>query len=157
VENTVFKPVSEPVRMGIDVGSTTVKVVVLKADDSVVFSQYERHRADIRSTIISVVGNALDSIEQNFPQAQAQTVSVKVTGSGGLAVAHWLSIPFIQEVVASTTAVKKRIPQRSAKMRKKSIPFILLKSMEKSMTTAKEKPHCSKTFKRSLNEEISPE
>jgi len=97
--------------MGIDVGSTTVKVVVLKADDSVVFSQYERHRADIRSTIISVVGNALDSIEQNFPQAQAQTVSVKVTGSGGLAVAHWLSIPFIQEVVASTTAVKKRIPQ----------------------------------------------
>ena len=111
MENTVFKPVSEPVRMGIDVGSTTVKVVVLKADDSVVFSQYERHRADIRSTIISVVGNALDSIEQNFPQAQAQTVSVKVTGSGGLAVAHWLSIPFIQEVVASTTAVKKRIPQ----------------------------------------------
>ena len=111
VDKVIFKPAAMPVRMGIDVGSTTVKVVVLDAEESVVFSEYERHRADIRSTIISVVGHALDCIEKRFSSASDQRISVKVTGSGGLAVSHWLSIPFIQEVVASTTAVKKRIPQ----------------------------------------------
>ena len=111
VDKVIFKPAAMPVRMGIDVGSTTVKVVVLDAEESVVFSEYERHRADIRSTIISVVGNALDCIEKRFSAAAEQRISVKVTGSGGLAVSHWLSIPFIQEVVASTTAVKKRIPE----------------------------------------------
>ncbi|MGI5172902.1 2-hydroxyacyl-CoA dehydratase [Treponema sp. OMZ 840] len=96
--------------MGIDVGSTTVKVVVLDAESQLIFSKYERHRADIRSTIISVVGNALDCIEKRFSAGSDQRISVRVTGSGGLAVSHWLDIPFIQEVVASTTAVKKRIP-----------------------------------------------
>ena len=100
-----------PVRMGIDVGSTTVKVVVLADDDSVIYSEYERHRADIRSTIIAVVTRALDAIAQKCEYGEKQTVSVKVTGSGGLAVSQWLTIPFIQEVVASTTAVQKIIPK----------------------------------------------
>ena len=100
-----------PVRMGIDVGSTTVKVVVLADDDSVIYSEYERHRADIRSTIIAVVTRALDAVEQKCEYGEKQTVSVKVTGSGGLAVSQWLTIPFIQEVVASTTAVQKIIPK----------------------------------------------
>ena len=50
-----FLRADTPVRMGIDVGSTTVKVVVLDEDDSIIYSEYERHRADIRSTIIFVV------------------------------------------------------------------------------------------------------
>ena len=83
----------------------------MDADSEIVFSQYERHRADIRSTIITVVGNALDSIEKKYPAKETQRLSIRVTGSGGLAVSHWLSVPFIQEVVASTTAVKKRIPE----------------------------------------------
>ncbi|EPF32046.1 hypothetical protein HMPREF9194_00034 [Treponema maltophilum ATCC 51939] len=111
MEQLLFKPASEPVRLGIDIGSTTVKVVALDADSEIVFSQYERHRADIRSTIITVVGNALDSIEKKYPAKETQRLSIRVTGSGGLAVSHWLSVPFIQEVVASTTAVKKRIPE----------------------------------------------
>ncbi|MEE0879439.1 MAG: acyl-CoA dehydratase activase, partial [Treponemataceae bacterium] len=97
--------------MGIDVGSTTVKVVVLDENDEFIYSEYERHRADIRSTIIAVVGRALDKIQEKCSEGENQTISVKVTGSGGLAVSHWLSIPFIQEVVASTTAVQKIIPQ----------------------------------------------
>ncbi len=97
-------------RMGIDVGSTTVKVVVLDRSDTFVFSKYERHRADIRSTIIAVVEKALDAVEVAFPGEETR-LSVKVTGSGGLAVSHWLSVPFIQEVVASTAAVKKLIPR----------------------------------------------
>ncbi|MBQ0167142.1 MAG: 2-hydroxyacyl-CoA dehydratase [Treponema sp.] len=102
---------SLPVRMGIDVGSTTVKVVVLNAEDERIYSEYERHRADIRSTIIAVVGRALDAVIKTCPAGEKQPVSVKVTGSGGLSVSQWLSIPFIQEVVAGTTAVKKLIPK----------------------------------------------
>ena len=111
LKGSTFAPTSTPVRMGIDVGSTTVKVVVLDENDEFIYSEYERHRADIRSTIIAVVGRALDTIQEKCADGENQTISVKVTGSGGLAVSHWLSIPFIQEVVASTTAVQKIIPQ----------------------------------------------
>ena len=111
LKDSSFAPASTPVRMGIDVGSTTVKVVVLDENDEFIYSEYERHRADIRSTIIAVVGRALDTIQEKCAEGEKQTISVKVTGSGGLAVSHWLSIPFIQEVVASTTAVQKIIPQ----------------------------------------------
>ena len=106
-----FENAKIPVRMGIDVGSTTVKVVALDENDKPIYSEYERHRADIRSTIIAVVGRAMDAIQEKCKDKESQAVSVKVTGSGGLAVSHWLSVPFIQEVVASTTAVQKIIPQ----------------------------------------------
>ena len=75
------------------------------------YGAYERHRADIRNTIITVVNKAFDSLEEVLPAKENQTVSVKVTGSGGLSVSQWLNIPFIQEVVAATTAVRKIIPQ----------------------------------------------
>ena len=52
-----------------------------------------------------------EALQEKCSEGEKQTISVKVTGSGGLAVSHWLSIPFIQEVVASTTAVQKIIPQ----------------------------------------------
>lgn len=100
-----------PVRVGIDVGSTTVKIAILNDEDKLIYSDYQRHRADIRSTIISVVTKALNEVEKLFPAGKNQTLSVKVTGSGGLSVSQWLNIPFIQEVIAATTAVKKIIPQ----------------------------------------------
>ena len=100
-----------PLRIGIDVGSTTVKVVVLDDDDSLLYGDYQRHRADIRSTIIKVVNEALDFLEKKVEGGSKRTVTVKVTGSGGLSVSQWLNIPFIQEVIAATTAVKKIIPQ----------------------------------------------
>lgn len=104
-------PAVRPIRMGIDVGSTTVKVVALGENDELLYGAYERHRADIRNTIITVVNKAFDSLEEVLPAKENQTVSVKVTGSGGLSVSLWLNIPFIQEVVAATTAVRKIIPQ----------------------------------------------
>ena len=100
-----------PIRVGIDVGSTTVKIAVIDDDDKIIYSDYQRHRADIRSTIISVVTQAFDELEKTLPAGKNQTLSVKVTGSGGLSVSQWLNIPFIQEVIAATTAVKKLIPQ----------------------------------------------
>lgn len=100
-----------PTRIGIDVGSTTVKIAVLDDNDKLIYGDYQRHRADIRSTIISVVSNAFDKIAKMLPLGEETPLSVKVTGSGGLSVSQWLNIPFIQEVVAATTAVKKIIPE----------------------------------------------
>jgi len=100
-----------PIRIGIDVGSTTVKVAVIDDDDKLIYGDYQRHRADIRSTIISVVNKALDFLEKELPDGENHTITAKVTGSGGLSVSQWLNIPFIQEVIAATTSVKKIIPQ----------------------------------------------
>ena len=100
-----------PIRIGIDVGSTTVKIAVLDDSDKLIYGDYQRHRADIRSTIISVVTNAFEKLVSEQGYSEEQPVSVKVTGSGGLSVSQWLNIPFIQEVVAATTAVKRLIPQ----------------------------------------------
>ncbi|WP_191014760.1 2-hydroxyacyl-CoA dehydratase [Treponema zioleckii] len=106
-----FKPAVMPIRIGIDVGSTTVKVVCLDENDKMIYGDYQRHRADIRNTIITVVTKALEEVEKTCSLGADHPVSVKVTGSGGLSVSQWLNIPFIQEVVAATTAVKKIIPQ----------------------------------------------
>ncbi|MDY2840527.1 MAG: acyl-CoA dehydratase activase-related protein [Treponema sp.] len=100
-----------PIRIGIDVGSTTVKVAVLDDDDNLIYGDYQRHRADIRSTIIKVVNEALDYLVKEVEDGDSHTITVKVTGSGGLSVSQWLNIPFIQEVIAATTSVKKLIPQ----------------------------------------------
>ncbi len=100
-----------PIRLGIDVGSTTVKVAVLDDDDKLIYGDYQRHRADIRSTIITVVNKALDFLVANVEGGESRTITAKVTGSGGLSVSQWLNIPFIQEVIAATTSVKKLIPQ----------------------------------------------
>ncbi|MBP5283989.1 MAG: 2-hydroxyglutaryl-CoA dehydratase, partial [Treponema sp.] len=106
-----FTPAVTPVRIGIDVGSTTVKVVCLDENDKMLYGDYQRHRADIRNTIITVVSKALEEIQPKLKYGEKHTVSVKVTGSGGLSVSQWLNVPFIQEVVAATTAVRKLIPQ----------------------------------------------
>ncbi len=119
MENTInladskntFTQAARPLRVGIDVGSTTVKIVVLADDDKILYGDYQRHRADIRATIIKVVSEAFDKITKELPLGDKQPISVKVTGSGGLSVSQWLGIPFVQEVVAATTAVKKLIPK----------------------------------------------
>ena len=67
-----------PLRIGIDVGSTTVKIAVLDDNDNLMYGDYQRHRADIRSTIITVVKNAFDNIEQNFSINENHPISVKV-------------------------------------------------------------------------------
>lgn len=100
-----------PIRIGIDVGSTTVKVAIFDNDDNLIYGDYQRHRADIRSTIITVVTNALNFLETKVSDGENHKVTVKVTGSGGMSVSHLLQIPFIQEVIAATTAVKKLIPK----------------------------------------------
>jgi predicted CoA-substrate-specific enzyme activase len=94
----------EVLHVGVDVGSTTVKIAVLNGKREVLYSCYRRHHADIRATIAEVLGEAADEFNDH-------RVTVTITGSGGLLLAHWLNIEFIQEVIASKTAVEAFIPQ----------------------------------------------
>ena len=95
---------SPALRLGIDVGSTTVKVAVLDASDNVVFSLYRRHHADVRATVLEV----LKETAEKFPGIEA---TVSITGSGGLLLSEWLNLEFVQEVIASKTAVEHFIPE----------------------------------------------
>lgn len=90
--------------MGLDVGSTTVKLVILDKNYKVLYSRYERHFADIRKTIQYLVNDAYSDFKD-------YDLKIITTGSGGLAVSKWLNISFIQEVIASTNAIEKFCPQ----------------------------------------------
>ncbi|BDR65246.1 2-hydroxyacyl-CoA dehydratase [Clostridium tetani] len=86
--------------LGLDIGSTTAKIVVLDQDKNIIYSMYERHFSDIKNTVIKILKN----VNTKFTIEDA---TIMVTGSGGLAVSEWLNIPFIQEVIASTKAIEK--------------------------------------------------
>ena len=90
--------------LGIDVGSTTVKLAVLDSDDNICWAVYRRHHADVRATILEVLREAAEQ----FPE---RPMTIAITGSGGLLLAQWLDVSFIQEVIASKTAVETFIPR----------------------------------------------
>lgn len=89
--------------IGIDVGSTTVKCAVLNEYNDVLWSVYQRHLSDVRSTVKEV----LEKASQEFP---SQKMNVAITGSGGLLLAEALGVSFIQEVIANKVAVETFIP-----------------------------------------------
>ncbi|MEE8715893.1 MAG: acyl-CoA dehydratase activase-related protein [Coriobacteriales bacterium] len=90
--------------LGIDVGSTTVKLAVLDEDYRIVYASYQRHHTDVRATAKALFRAA----EKVFGDAR---LSVAITGSGGLLLSQWLGMEFVQEVIASKAAVKRYIPQ----------------------------------------------
>ena len=90
-------------KLGIDVGSTTVKIVVLNEEDKIIFSDYKRHYADIQSVLSKMMAFAIDTLGDI-------SVSAAITGSGGLALGKYLAVPFVQEVAASTKAIKRYAP-----------------------------------------------
>ena len=89
---------SQQLKLGIDIGSTTLKVVLLDGYRTV-FSRYRRHHADIAGELERVFAELTDA----HPTAQVQ---VSVTGSGGVSVARWLGLPFVQEVIAETETIR---------------------------------------------------
>lgn len=91
--------------IGLDVGSTTVKLVVLKSPNgSIVYSKYKRHFSDIKSTIIGLIRDA-------YKQIGNEPITINVTGSGGLSVSSWLNIVFIQEVIACVKTIEELVPE----------------------------------------------
>ncbi len=91
-------------KVGIDVGSTTVKLVVLDNRNRIIYSKYKRHFSDIRISIVRLVENAY-KILGNIK------CSIVVTGSGGLSVSKWLNLNFVQEVIACSRTVEEFIPE----------------------------------------------
>ncbi len=90
-------------RVGIDIGSTTIKIVVLDEHSKIVFQQYARHFSDITAALQSMVGKAQRVLKQKL-------MSVMVTGSAGIGISQSLGLPFVQEVIAASTAIKNIIP-----------------------------------------------
>lgn len=90
-------------KIGIDVGSTTVKVVALDEQGSVCFSRYKRHHARAREVVADMLGELLQ--EQGDVE-----VCACITGSVGMGMSERHSIPFIQEVVAATKAIQQDYP-----------------------------------------------
>lgn len=91
-------------RLGIDIGSTTVKIAILDEQDHLLFADYERHYANIQETLASLLRKA---------EAQLGTLQVApvITGSGGLALAKNMEVPFVQEVIAVSSSISHYIPQ----------------------------------------------
>ena len=91
-------------KLGIDIGSTTVKIAILDEQNTLVFSDYERHFANIRETLTDLLHKAYEKL------GQIQLCPM-ITGSGGLTLAKHLDVPFVQEVIAVSTALQDAAPQ----------------------------------------------
>ncbi len=89
---------------GIDIGSTTVKLVILNENNEIIFGKYTRHQADTQSALARLLREAEDELG-------VCQLKVKITGSGSINLAQALNIEFIQEVVAVATALEKTAPQ----------------------------------------------
>ena len=90
--------------LGIDIGSTTVKIAVLNEQNELLFSDYERHFANIQETLSDLLGRAVYKLG-------SIRVCPVITGSGGLTLAKHLGVPFVQEVIAVSTALQDYAPQ----------------------------------------------
>ena len=91
-------------RAGIDIGSTTVKLVILNDADEILYGEYRRHQAHTQEALSSLLEKARDTVG-------ACALQVCITGSGAINLGKALNISFVQEVVAVATALKKCAPQ----------------------------------------------
>ena len=96
--------ISTDYTLGIDIGSTTVKIAILDPSCKIMFADYRRHHADIQGTLRALVQDAL-------AQLGDITVHPVITGSGGLTLATHLQVPFVQEVVSVSTALERIAPK----------------------------------------------
>ncbi|MBR3791208.1 MAG: 2-hydroxyglutaryl-CoA dehydratase, partial [Clostridia bacterium] len=92
------------IRLGIDVGSTTVKVVLTNEDNKIIYSEYMRHYSDIKNTVLDLFSH----IEKEIHNKKIITA---ITGSGGLLLSKMLGLPFVQEVIATKKAVLEYLPE----------------------------------------------
>ncbi|WDV45314.1 acyl-CoA dehydratase activase-related protein [Clostridiaceae bacterium M8S5] len=89
--------------IGLDVGSTTVKMIVVDKKLNVLYKKYKRHFSDIKKTVVDMFEDCKNLLLKN-------SVTIMITGSGGLDISNKLEIPFIQEVIACTNTVEKIAP-----------------------------------------------
>ena len=102
-------PVNTQNALGIDIGSTTTKIVLVRSGQ-IVYEKYERHLSRVRE-------KTLELIEEIRPLLEAVPFTVALSGSAGLGVAEAAGIPFVQEVYATGEVVRCLEPDTSAVMR----------------------------------------
>ncbi|MBD5468928.1 MAG: 2-hydroxyacyl-CoA dehydratase [Lachnospiraceae bacterium] len=95
---------AERYTLGIDIGSTTVKIAILDSSHEILFSDYRRHYANIRETLQGLLSDAYEKLGD-------LTLHPMITGSGGLTLANHLGVPFNQEVIAVATALTELAPK----------------------------------------------
>ncbi|MBQ6407242.1 MAG: 2-hydroxyacyl-CoA dehydratase [Butyrivibrio sp.] len=97
--------ISKDYTLGIDIGSTTVKIALLDSTHKIIFSDYKRHFANIQETLSELLVEASKEVDGNI------TLHPVITGSGGLTLAKHLEVPFVQEVIAVSTSLKELAPK----------------------------------------------
>ena len=95
---------SKILHVGLDVGSTTVKIAVMDEKLNTIYTNYQRHFSDTKNTICNVLNELIKLYKDS-------EYTLALTGSGAMSAAKFLDVDFIQEVVACKKAVKKYIPQ----------------------------------------------
>ncbi len=90
--------------LGIDIGSTTVKIAILDENHTILFSDYKRHFANIQETLSDLLSDA-------YRKLGNLTLHPMITGSGGLTLANHLGVPFVQEVIAVSTSLQELAPK----------------------------------------------
>ena len=100
----VNSSMNDSYRLGIDIGSTTVKIAVLDQDNTLLFADYERHFANIQETLADLLAKARGKLGE-------LSVHPVITGSGGLTLANHLEVPFVQEVIAVSTSLETFAPK----------------------------------------------
>ncbi len=90
--------------LGIDIGSTTVKIAILDNENNILFSDYKRHYANIKETLSYLLNEAYEKLGDI-------ELHPMITGSGGLTLANHLQVPFVQEVISVATALKELAPK----------------------------------------------
>ena len=91
-------------RAGIDIGSTTVKLVILDDGNNIIYGKYRRHQANTQGTLAELMKEAKEVLSDCL-------LKIKITGSGSINLGKALGIAFVQEVVAVATALKAVAPQ----------------------------------------------
>ncbi|WP_163654561.1 2-hydroxyacyl-CoA dehydratase [Listeria sp. PSOL-1] len=92
------------IHVGLDVGSTTAKAVALNDQGEIVFESYRRHYSDIKKIVLEIM-------QDLNVTCQTDEITLNITGSSGLAIAKFLKVPFVQEVISCTEAVEQVIPE----------------------------------------------
>ena len=90
--------------LGIDIGSTTVKIAILDDAHNILFADYKRHFANIRETLAEL-------LQEAYKELGNLTLHPVITGSGGLTLANHLEVPFVQEVIAVATSLETFAPK----------------------------------------------
>ncbi len=99
-----MKNIDNVLHVGLDVGSTTVKIIVMDKNKNTIHKDYQRHFSDTKNTICNVLENLLTK----YP---LHSFTLALTGSGAMSAAKFLGVNFIQEVVSCKRSVEKYIPK----------------------------------------------